>query len=165
MVILGIDPGSVITGFGAIETENRKTRLIGCGCVRTSAKTPFAQRLRKIYGELAETLSRYHPDEVAVEDIFYSNNVKTALKIGHARGVILLAAADAGLPIAEYSPREVKKAVVGSGSASKEQVQFMVKRILALKETPQPYDTTDALAVALCHAHRIKMDALMKKKN
>jgi len=163
VVILGIDPGSVITGFGAIETENRKTRLIGCGCIRTSAKTPFAERLRKIYGELAETLSRYHPDEVAVEDVFYSNNVKTALKIGHARGVILLAAADAGLPIAEYSPREVKRAVVGSGSASKEQVQFMVKNILTLKEAPQPYDATDALAVALCHAHRLKMNAMMRK--
>ena len=165
MVILGIDPGSVIAGFGAIETENRKTRLIDCGCIRTHAKLSFAQRLQKIYGELAEALARIRPDEVAVEDIFYSKNVKSALKIGHARGVILLAAADAGLPIAEYSPREVKKAVVGSGSASKEQVQFMVKRILALKETPQPYDTTDALAVALCHAHRIKMDAMMKKED
>ena len=163
MVIVGIDPGSVITGFGAIETENREPRLIGCGCIRTSAKTPFAERLRKIYGELAETLSRYHPDEVAVEDVFYSNNVKTALKIGHARGVILLAAADAGLPIAEYSPREVKQAVVGSGSASKEQVQFMVKNILTLKEAPQPYDATDALAVALCHAHRLKMNAMIGK--
>ena len=163
MVILGIDPGSVITGFGAIETENRKTCLIGCGCIRTKAKTPFAERLRKIYGELAETLSHYHPDEVAVEEVFYSNNVKTALKIGHARGVILLAAADAGLPIAEYSPREVKQAVVGSGSASKQQVQFMVKNILTLKEAPQPYDATDALAVALCHAHRLKMNAMMEK--
>jgi len=163
VVILGIDPGSVITGFGAIETESRNPCLIGCGCIRTSAKTPFAERLRKIYGELAETLSHYHPDEVAVEDVFYSNNVKTALKIGHARGVILLAAADAGLPIAEYSPREVKRAVVGSGSASKEQVQFMVKNILTLKEAPQPYDATDALAVALCHAHRLKMSAMMGK--
>ena len=163
MVILGIDPGSVITGFGAIETESRETRLIGCGCIRTNAKTPFAERLRKIYGELAGTLSHYHPDEVAVEDVFYSNNVKTALKIGHARGVILLAAADAGLPIAEYSPREVKQAVVGSGSASKQQVQFMVKNILTLKEAPQPYDATDALAVALCHAHRLKMSAMMRK--
>ena len=163
MVILGIDPGSVITGFGAIQTENREPRLIGCGCIRTSAKTPFAERLRKIYGELAETLLRYHPDEVAVEDVFYSNNVKTALKIGHARGVILLAAADAGLPIAEYSPREVKRAVVGSGSASKEQVQFMVKNILTLKEAPEPYDATDALAVALCHAHRLTMDAMVGK--
>jgi len=102
-------------------------------------------------------------DEVAVEDVFYSDNVKTALKIGHARGVILLAAADAGLPIAEYSPREVKQAVVGSGSASKEQVQFMVKNILTLKEAPHPYDATDALAVALCHVHRLKMDAMIGK--
>ncbi len=164
MVILGIDPGSVIAGFGAIETENRKTRLIDCGCIRTQAKLPFAQRLQKIYRELTEVLARIRPDEVAVEDVFYSKNVKSALKIGHARGVILLAAADAGLPIAEYSPREVKQAVVGSGSASKEQVQFMVKHILALKETPQTYDTTDALAVALCHAHRIKMDAMLKKE-
>ncbi|MFH1006961.1 MAG: crossover junction endodeoxyribonuclease RuvC [Candidatus Latescibacterota bacterium] len=163
MVILGLDPGSVIAGFGAIETEGQITRPADFGCIRTDAKLPFAQRLQKIYRELTEVFARIAPDEVAVEEVFFSKNVQSALKIGHARGVMLLAAADAGLPISEYSPREVKQAVVGSGSASKEQVQFMVKHLLSLKDVPKPYDTTDALAVALCHAHRIKMDAMMRK--
>lgn len=155
MTILGIDPGSTVTGYGLIQHEDRVSRLLECGCIRTKARTSFPERLKKIYAELTDRLAELRPDEVAVEDVFYSENVKAALRIGHARGVILLAAANAGVPIAEYTPREVKRAVVGSGAASKEQVQFMVKHILHLKELPHPYDVTDALAVALCHIHRL----------
>lgn len=156
MTILGIDPGSTVTGYGLIQHEDRTLRLLECGCIRTNVKTSFPERLKKIYAALTDRLAELRPDEVAVEDVFYSENVKAALRIGHTRGVILLAAANAGIPIAEYTPREVKQAVVGSGAASKEQVQFMVKHILHLKALPHPYDATDALAVALCHIHRLE---------
>ena len=155
MLILGVDPGNAVTGYGIIEHKDRCCRLIDYGCFRTRSTFSSAQRLKKIYTELMETIARYGPDEVAVEEAFYGNNVKTALKIGQVKGIVLLAAAKADLPVAEYAPREVKNSVVGSGAATKEQVQFMVRSILRLKEMPQPYDASDALAVALCHAHQM----------
>jgi len=145
------------TGFGVLRCNGRRAEVLGYGCIKSKKGRPFPERLRDIYEGIVEVIERYRPDQMAVEDVFYSNNVKTALKIGHARGVVLLAAANRGIPVVEYSPREVKRSVVGSGSASKEQVQFMVKAILGLGELPEPYDVSDALAVALCHANRLEI--------
>jgi len=155
VIILGIDPGSSVTGYGAVNYEDRTSQLLECGCVRTSSRLAFAERLRRIYLGLTEKIAEIGPDEVAVEDVFYSKDVKAALKIGHARGVILLAAANLGVTISEYAPAEVKRAVAGSGAATKEQVQFMIKSMLGLSELPQPLDASDAVAVALCHIHTL----------
>ena len=154
MVILGIDPGSVVTGYGVIEHQNRRNRLITSGCLRPDPKLDFAQRLLKIYDGLLELVSDVSPDEVALETVFYGPNVQTMMKLCHARGVILLALANSALPVYEYAPREVKKAVVGKGSASKEQVQFMMKRLFQDSDIPDTLDVTDAIAIALCHAHQ-----------
>jgi crossover junction endodeoxyribonuclease RuvC len=154
--ILGIDPGSQITGLGIIDiSEKRDVNLCYYGCVRTSRGKPLSHRLNQIYTGLTDIITQYQPGFVAVEDIFYSENVKTAIVMGQARGIALLAPMNLGLPPAEYSPREVKLAVVGRGNASKDQVHFMVKNILRLKEDIRPDDASDALAVALCHYHRL----------
>lgn len=157
MKILGIDPGSLRTGYGLIEVNEGTFSALEYGRVGSAARQQFPQRLNDIYQGLSDVIRRAQPDEIAVEDIFYSRNVKTALRIGHARGVVLLAAARSGVPIAEYSPRAVKQAVVGSGAASKEQVRFMVESILQLRVSPGPGDAADALAVALCHANRKRL--------
>lgn len=154
MVILGIDPGSVITGYGAVACRGRKRRLVACGSLRPNNKQPFSRRLLEIYDGLLELVADLSPDEVALEGAFYGANVKTLMKMCHARGVILLALANSNLPVYEYSPREVKKAVVGRGGASKEQVQFMVQQIFGMENPPETYDATDAVAIALCHANR-----------
>ena len=153
-MILGIDPGSVVTGYGVIEHHNRKNQLVTCGCLRPDRRLPFAQRLLGIYDGLLALVSDVSPDEVALETVFYGANVQTMMKMCHARGVIMLALANSSLPVFEYSPREVKKAVVGKGSAAKEQVQFMVQRIFNEDDFPGSYDVTDAVAIALCHAHQ-----------
>jgi len=154
--ILGIDPGSQITGIGIIDiSEKRELNLCYYGCVRTTRNKPLSHRLKQIYSGLTDVITRYQPDFVAVEDIFFSDNVKTAIVMGQARGIALLAPMNLGVSPAEYSPREVKLAVVGRGNASKEQVHFMVKNILRLKEDISPDDASDALAVALCHYHRL----------
>ncbi len=154
--ILGIDPGSQITGFGIVDiSESRELNLCYYGCIRTSRSKSLPHRLKQIYSGLTEIITQYHPDHVAVEDIFYSDNAKTAIVMGQARGVALLAPINMGVPPAEYSPREVKLAVVGRGNASKEQVHFMVKNLLRLKEDITPDDASDALAVAICHYHRL----------
>jgi crossover junction endodeoxyribonuclease RuvC len=154
--ILGVDPGSQVTGLGIIEViDNRDIRLCYHGCIRTDRKATFAHRLKQIYFGLSEIIEQYKPDHVALEDIFYSDNVKTAIVMGHARGVSLLEPINLGITPAEYSPREVKLAVVGRGNASKEQVHFMVKNMLKVKEDITPDDASDALAVALCHYHRL----------
>ena len=158
--ILGIDPGTHITGFGIIDIIPKKDpQLCHYGTVTTKRNTDLAARLHQIYHGLTEVIEKFRPDQIALEDIFYSENIKTAIVMGHARGVSLLAVVNAGLEPAEYSPREVKLAVVGRGSASKDQVQFMVKNILRLKEDIKPADAADALAVALCHYHRIQFPA------
>jgi len=154
VLIFGIDPGSRITGFGVIEYTGEGCKLRESGLIRLSPRLSFPKRLQKLYVDLAEKLKQSEPDQIAVEDIFCRENVKSALRIGQARGVVLLAASQTGVPVAEYSPREVKMAVVGSGRATKGQVQFMVKSILGLSEHP-PTDAADALAVALCHAHKV----------
>ncbi len=153
MRIFGIDPGSKRTGFGCIDTEGSRCRVVACGAITPPPRTAFPDRLTRVYDELAQLLARHRPTCVAVEDLFFARNARSALKLGHVRGVALLAASKAHLPIAEYAPTEVKRAVVGYGRADKKQVQQMVALLLGLDELPSPYDVSDALAVAVCHAH------------
>lgn len=150
--VLGIDCGSTATGYGLIDTDGRSSSLVSAGVIRTRNRLPFAQRLRQISSELSELIRTYSPNAVAIEGIFYSINVKSALKLGQVRGVALLVAAQAELPVHEYSPLQIKSSVVGYGHAEKAQVQEMVKVMLRLEVKP-PEDAADALAVALCHAH------------
>jgi len=153
--ILGVDPGTQITGIGVIEIDTSgMPRSCYHGSIRTRLKDPLAVRLKDIYNGLVEAIESYKPNSVALEDIFYSENIKTAIVMGHARGVALLAAINSGLEPAEYTPREVKLAVVGRGDASKIQVEYMVRSILKIKDKIQPADAADALAVALCHYNR-----------
>lgn len=154
IVVLGIDPGTITTGFGAVTLEGGTSRALGWGCIKTSSSAPIAERLARIHAEVAHQIQKYRPDEIAVEDVFQAKNVRSALKLGHARGVALLAAADAGVPIFEYAPREVKKSVVGVGSATKSQVASMVRRLLGLSDAEMKEDESDAVAVALCHLHK-----------
>jgi len=155
--ILGIDPGTQVTGIGIIDiSERHEINLCVYDVIKTKRSNPFAERLKEIYQGLEHFIEKYEPDCVAIEDIFYSENVKTAIVMGHARGVSLLAPVMKNIEIAEYSPREVKLAVVGNGAASKAQVQFMVKNILRLKDDIKPADASDALAVAICHFNRSK---------
>jgi crossover junction endodeoxyribonuclease RuvC len=151
--VFGIDPGSERTGYGCVEIEGSRHRLIGCGAVTAPRALSFSQRLFAIHRRLVELLDEYRPESVAIETIFYAANVRSALKLGHARGVAVLAAAEAGLAVAEYTPAEVKRAVVGHGRAEKPQVQHMVKLLLGLSAAPSPHDAADALAVAICHVH------------
>lgn len=150
--ILGIDCGSAATGYGVIETDGRASRVVTCGVILASARLSFAERLKKIADGLGRLIQTYSPDAVAIEEVFYSVNVKSALKLGQVRGVALLQAAEAALPVHEYSPLQIKSSVVGYGRAEKHQVQQMVKALLGLEDIP-PEDAADALAVALCHAH------------
>lgn len=153
MKIFGIDPGSERTGYGCIESAGGRLRLVVCGSLSAPAGATFADKLLAIHTGLQLLLERHRPTSVAIEDIFYARNVRSALKLGHARGVALLAASAAALPIAEYSPAEIKRAVVGYGRAEKPQVQEMVKLLLGLETRPSPHDVADALAVAVCHLH------------
>ena len=155
MIVLGIDPSSISTGYGLIEeVRQRQYRYLGCGCIRPNAGLAFEDRLVFIYDRLTQLLKECPPDAVAVESTFFGKDADAAAKLGQARGVILLAARKAGQPISHYPPAEVKKAVVGHGRATKEQVRFMVCRILSLKEVPKPLDASDALAIALCHLYQ-----------
>ena len=153
MRIFGIDPGSERTGYGCVETDGFRHRLVDCGAISSPAATSFPHRLLLIHTRLAELLVQLAPDCVAIENLFFANNVKSALKLGHARGVAMLAAVEGGVPVMEYTPAEIKRAVVGYGRAEKHQVQQMVKLILGLSAVPSPHDAADALAVAICHAH------------
>ena len=151
-LILGIDPGTAITGYGVVAKEaDGAVSLVECGVVRTSPGQPLAVRIREIYEAVTILITRHAPSVVVVEDVFQGKNVQSALKLGHARGAILLAAALGEIPIAEYSPREIKKAVVGNGNATKDQVGFMVQQQLRLTAPPKPADAADGVAVALCH--------------
>jgi crossover junction endodeoxyribonuclease RuvC len=153
MRILGIDPGSETTGYGLIESDGSRHSSILFGAIRTSPRRAFHERLLQIYTQLMDLLSRQEIQAVAIDGVFYSANVQSALKLGHARGVALLVAAQQGLPVFEYSPLEIKRAIVGYGRAEKSQVQMMVRLLLGLPETPTPDDAADALAVAICHSH------------
>jgi len=156
MIILVVDPGTNITGFGIISFEKNTYSRVISGIIKLPSAKSIPERLNTIYNEIDKLIKTYKPDEFAIETAFYGKNVQSTLKIGYARGVSLLAAFHNGLAISEYSPREVKKAVVGRGTASKEQVGFMIKSLLILKEENMKTDESDALAIALCHAFRIK---------
>jgi crossover junction endodeoxyribonuclease RuvC len=150
--VLGVDPGTAVTGYGVVSRANGGgVRLRECGVIRTSAGTPLTERVRQIYDATAALIERHGPSVLSVEQVFQGKNVRSALALGHARGAILLAAAHAELPVAEYAPREIKKAVVGNGNASKEQVGYMVQKRLGLAEPPAPADAADGVAAALCH--------------
>lgn len=155
MRFLGIDCGSAATGYGVIESDGRRHTLLAEGAIHTSSKQTFPERLRHISENLARLIARWTPDEVVVEEVFFAANAKSALKLGHVRGVALLEAARAGLPVAEYSALEVKSSVVGYGRAEKQQVQRMVQSLLALAAIPESEDAADALALCICHAHRV----------
>lgn len=156
MRIIGIDPGSVTTGFGVIECFQGRTQYgyVASGCVRTHAKQPFTHRLKLIYDHLSDIIALYKPELASIEKVFVHKNALSALKLGHARGVAILALTQFNLPVHEYTPREVKQAVVGYGGADKTQVQQMVCHLLKLSDKPQ-MDASDALAIALCHAHQL----------
>ena len=151
--IMGIDPGLGRTGYGILQEQAGKLSALDYGCIETPARRSIDKRLEQVYEEIGALLALHKPHEVAVEQLFFSTNVQTAFAVGQARGVILLAASQAGARLGEYTPLEVKQAVVGYGKAEKSQVQYMVKAILGLNETPRPDDAADALALAICHAH------------
>ena len=160
MRVLGIDPGTATTGYAVVEEEVGRLALITMGVITTPSKTPLPERLQQIYRELLDIVSATRPDGSAVEELFFSRNARTAMSVGHARGVTLLALAEAGLSIAEYTPMQIKQAVTGYGNADKRQVQEMVRRLLGLTELPRPDDAADAAAVAICCLHRAKLDNL-----
>ena len=152
MVILGIDPGVATIGFGVIQTQRQKNQLIRYGVITTPAGQPLSHRLLRISQDMKELLARFRPDEVVVEELFFTNNITTGIAVAHGRGVILLAAEEWGVPIFEYTPMQVKQAVVGYGKAEKRQVMLMTQRLLGMGEIPRPDDAADALALAICHS-------------
>ena len=153
MRIFGIDPGSERTGYGCIESSGSCHRLVACGTLSAPPRSTFPERLLVIHSGLKALLERHRPECVAIENIFFAKNVRSALKLGHARGIALLAASQASIPVVEYSPAEIKRSVVGYGRAEKAQVQRMMKLLLGLDAVPSPHDAADALAVAICHLH------------
>ena len=155
MRVFGIDPGSARTGYGCVQSDGSRHRLIACGAISVPAANTFPEKLRIIHFELAALLAAHRPDCVAIENLFHAVNARSALKLGHARGVAMLAAVQAGVPIVEYTPAEVKQSIVGYGRAEKMQVQSMVQLLLGLTVPPTPFDASDALAIAVCHLHKI----------
>ncbi|MFA6542038.1 MAG: crossover junction endodeoxyribonuclease RuvC [Bacteroidota bacterium] len=157
MIILGVDPGTLIAGYGVIERTGKGISMLDVGIIKNTGAVSMPLRLKKIYSTLCEVIGRFHPDEFAIETAFYSKNAQSALKIGQARGVSILAGVNHEIPVTEYSPREIKKAVTGKGAASKEQVQYMMMSMLNIRSKPKHFDSTDALAVAMCHAFKISV--------
>jgi crossover junction endodeoxyribonuclease RuvC len=158
MRVLGVDPGASVTGYGVVDAVPPDPgRLVECGVLRTRAADPLADRLRAVHDGVVEIIGRHRPDVVAVEGVFYGSNARTAVILGHARGVVLLAASLAGLPVVEYSPAMIKKTVVGRGAALKPQVGYMVARLLRLRQAPVPADAADGVAVALTHLLRSRV--------
>jgi crossover junction endodeoxyribonuclease RuvC len=151
--VFGIDPGSERTGYGCVEAGGVRQRLVACGAITAPASASFPDKLLGIHGALTALLRQHRPDCVAIESLFHAQNVRSALMLGHARGVAMLAAVEARLPVVEYTPAEIKRAVVGYGRADKAQVQQMIKLLLGLPSAPTPHDAADALAVAICHVH------------
>lgn len=166
MIVLGIDPGTAHTGYGVVKGDGLGgglVSLVECGVIRTRPRDPLPARLREIFEGVQELIARHRPDALSVEDVFYAKNVRTTVVLGHARGVVLLAGEQAGIEIHEIPPAEIKKAVVGTGAATKEQVQFMLTRLLKLKSVPQPSDAADGVAAALAclmHAHTPALEGI-----
>ena len=161
---MGIDPGSNCTGFGIVEEIKGNLNAVHWSSVLSNTKDTFPKRLKRIYNELLIAIEKFSPDIVAVEDLFYATNVKTVIKLGQTRGVALLAAVNSGLKVAEYSPLQIKQSVVGYGRADKNQVQAMVTTLLGLKEKPEPFDASDALAAAICHIHHDGLQQRIKQR-
>lgn len=153
MIILGIDPGLAIVGWGVVEYRAGKFKPLGYGAIRTPAGVRTEERLAGIYRDLNTIIDHFHPEEMAVEELFFNTNITTGIRVAEARGIVLLCGEQKGVRVAEYTPLQVKQAVVGYGRAEKKQVMTMVTSLLGLKETPKPDDTADALAIAVCHAH------------
>jgi len=160
MIILGIDPGTAIAGYGILQSDGDELKLVTYGAITTPSDWQMPRRLQHIYAELTALIAKYQPTDAVVEKLFFSKNVRTALSVGQARGVALLAAAQAGVAIHEYTPLQVKQAVVGYGRADKNQVQQMVRMLLQLESIPQPDDAADALAIAICHAHSARYEKM-----
>jgi crossover junction endodeoxyribonuclease RuvC len=160
--IFGIDPGSERTGYGCVETDGRRHHLVACGAITARRGDSFPDRLERIHRELTHLIGACRPSSVALENLFHANNARSALKLGHARGVAMLAAVQAGCAVAEYTPAEVKRAIVGYGRAEKRQVQQMIKLLLGLDKVPTPHDAADALAVAICHLHSMPSKGRLK---
>lgn len=161
MLVLGVDPGTATTGYGLVRERAGRLETLGYGVITTPKEAPLAARLLIIHQELLRLISEHDPDAVAVEELFFNRNVRTALSVGQARGAILLTAAVAGKPVSEYTPPEVKLAVAGYGSADKAQMQAMVRMLLGLREAPRPDDAADALAVAICCVHSRRLERLL----
>lgn len=161
MIILGIDPGYAIVGVGVLEYVGNKFKMLEYNAITTPAGMPTPQRLQKIYEQMQFYIDQYAPDAMAIEELFFNSNQKTAILVAQARGVLLVSAANNHLPICEYTPLQVKQSVTGYGRADKKQIQSMVKMILNLKEIPKPDDAADALAIAICHAHSNKMNRVL----
>jgi len=164
MRILGIDPGTVAMGYGAIESSDNEIALINCGALTVPARSSIGERLSYLYNQLLEIVSRYQPDAVAIEQPFMAKNVKSALAIGRAQAIAILAATNKGIPTYEYTPTQIKQRVTNYGASSKEQIQEMVRLQLGLSQIPQPTDAADALAVALCHLSEIHLSNLLAKQ-
>jgi crossover junction endodeoxyribonuclease RuvC len=164
MIIMGIDPGFAITGFGVVKYEGNKFSVLDYGAVTTEASMKLSQRLLILHNELEALIEKYKPDAISIEELFFNKNIKTALTVGHGRGVAVLAAAKSGVEIYEYTPLQVKQSVVGYGRAEKSQIQQMVKAILNLSAVPKPDDVADALAVAICHGNSHRMGAVLGNK-
>ena len=164
MIILGVDPGIATVGFGVVELVGNKYRVLDYGAILTPSDQLFPHRLRSVYNQLNDIIKRYEPDDLAIEELFFNKNVKTAIKVGHARGVEILAAVNHDIEVYEYTPLQVKQAVVGYGRAEKRQVQEMVKILLNLDKIPKPDDVADALAVAICHGSSLKFKESFKMR-
>jgi len=163
MLVLGLDPGLATTGYGFVEGDGQKLTAVAYGVLRTPPHTPLATRLLQLHEQLSQLLAQYRPAVVALEELFFSTNARTAIIVGEARGVLLFTAAEAGLEVAEYTPLQVKQAITGYGQAAKSQVQQMVRILLNLAEIPYPDDAADALAVSICHHNSARMAALVEK--
>jgi len=163
MRILGLDPGTAITGYGIIDVEDGELRLVVYGVIETAAGEPAEQRLQSIFRQTNLLIATYRPNRAAVEQLFFGRNITTAIAVGQARGVLLLALADAAIPMSEYSPPKVKEAVTGYGKAEKAQMQLMVRHLLGLEESPHPDDAADALAVAITHARYVAFEMAVDK--
>ena len=164
MRILGIDPGTLTMGYGIIENRDDEIALVDCGALTSQKRSPIGERLSYLYNKLEEVISRYQPNTVAIEQPFMSKNVKSALAIGRAQAIAILAAANQGIPTYEYTPAQVKQRVANYGASSKEQIQEMVKLQLGLSQVPQPSDAADALAVAICHLHETHLNELLAQQ-